>query len=175
MQGDLGRNGMGRKAHGGRRLGESVIAGPRLRDACCCHYLEAGAVVASASKEVAQQVEPEQDRRGQAQACMKENQKLKERLKEAEAKKKKNEQCSTMKKTRGAAPKKMPIKMPKGDVGLDSYEAGRDASAMATTWPRARPKDGKCTKGLHICVKLLEAVGTPRSIAQANAVSPWSR
>lgn len=73
----------------------------------------------SSAKEVGKDgpaVEPEPTGAGKRK-LMKENQKLKERLKEAEAKKKKQE-VYQYEEDRSAAPKKMPIKMPKELWGL---------------------------------------------------------
>ena len=90
LQGDLGRDGMG------RRLADSK---------------------GSSSKEEANQV-VEQSGTGQGKRkLMKENQKLKERLREAEAKKTKAGP-SRGDGEKAAAPKKVSIKMPKGGCPL---------------------------------------------------------
>ena len=81
---------------------------------------------------------------------MKENQKLKERLKEAEAKKKKKQEVYQYEEDRSAAPKKMPIKMPKELWGLTPMKQG-ERICYGYNMATCKAKDGKCGKGLHIC------------------------
>ena len=146
IQGDLGRNGLG------RRLAdvalEKVIAEPAFITLLL--PLPGGRSSGGKDSKDPQPVEPEPTGVGKRK-LMKENQKLKERLKEAETKKKKQEQLH-YEEDKTAAPKKMPIKMPKELWGLTPMKQG-ERICYGFNMTTRKAKDGKCNKGLHICMR----------------------
>ena len=143
----LGRN------PAGRRLAdvalEQVIGDP----AFITLLLPLPGAQASGAKEAAKESQPQEQEQTSAskRKLMKENQKLKERLKEAETKKKKQETLQ-YEEDKGAAPKKMPIKMPKELWGLTPMKQG-ERICCGYNMTTCKAKDGKCTKGLHICTR----------------------
>ena len=120
IQGDLGRN------PAGRRLADVALEKVIAEPAFVTLLLMLCGRKSSSAKEVNKEgpaVEQEPTGAGKRKS-MKENQKLKERLKEAEAKKKKKQEVYQYEEDRSAAPKKMPIKMPKELWGLTPMKQG---------------------------------------------------
>ena len=77
---------------------------------------------------------------------------MKERLREAETKKTKAS-SSNQEAEKAVAPKKMPIKMPKELRGLSPMKHGERLCYGFQLGNCKNGKDGKCGKGLHICMK----------------------
>ena len=147
IQGDLGRN------PAGRRLADVALEKVIAEPAFVTLLLPLPGNRSSNAKEVNKEgpaVEQESTGAGKRK-LMKENQKLKERLKEAEAKKKKQE-VYQYEEDRSAAPKKMPIKMPKELWGLTPMKQG-ERICYGYNMTTCKAKDGKCGKGLHICMR----------------------
>eukprot|EP00913_Durusdinium_trenchii_P012292 g11541.t1 len=141
IQGDLGRNGLG------RRLADVALEKVIAEPAFITLLLPLPGSRSSGVKDSKdmQQTEPEPTGVGKRK-LMKENQKLKERLKEAETKKKKQDQLH-YEEDKTAAPKKMPIKMPKELWGLTPMKQG-ERICYGFNMTTCKAKDGKCNKGL---------------------------
>ena len=136
----------------GRRLADSAVDRVIANPAFMTLLLPLPANKGSGSKEEVSHV-VEQANTGQGKRkLMKENQKLKERLREAEAKKTKAGP-SRGDGEKAAAPKRMPIKMPKELWGLSPMKHGERLCYGFQLGNCKNGKDGKCSKGLRTCVK----------------------
>ena len=145
LQGDLGRDASG------KRLADSALEKIIMEPAFITLLLPLPGAKASASKDHGEAAPEGTGTTASKRKLMRENQKLKERLKEMEAKKTKAAPQPEADKT--VAPKKMPIKMPRELWGYSPMKHGERICYGYQMGSCKAGKDGKCGKGLHICMK----------------------
>ena len=146
LQGDLGRDGTG------RRLADTAVDRVVGNPAFLTILLPLPGTKGSAAKDEPAQASEVTGTGVGKRKLMKENQKLKERLREAETKKTKAS-SSNQEAEKTVAPKKMPIKMPKELWGLSPMKHGERLCYGFQLGNCKNGKDGKCGKGLHTCMK----------------------
>ena len=145
LQGDLGRDAAG------KRLADSALEKVIMEPAFITLLLPLPGAKASAGKDQGDQAPEATGSTASKRKLMRENQKLKEKLKETDAKKTKATPHAETDKA--AAPKKMPIKMPRELWGYSPMKHGERICYGYQMGSCKAGKDGKCGKGLHICMK----------------------
>ena len=145
LQGDLGRDAAG------KRLADSALEKVIMEPAFITLLLPLPGAKASAGKDQGDQAPEATGSTASKRKLMRENQKLKEKLKETDAKKTKATPHAETDKA--AAPKKMPIKMPRELWGYSPMKHGERICYGYQMGSCKAGKDGKCGKGLRICMK----------------------